>query len=68
MFILKMLSFFWHFPEAPKKARFVQPFLILQPYQFFPTMGTNGDKYPLLLIEDPVLESQPWREVVVGVG
>ena len=50
------------------KARLVQPLLILWPYRSFPTMGTNGDKYRLSLIEDPALEAQPQHKVAVGVG
>ena len=68
VFILKMLSFFWAFSLAPRKAGFVQPLLILWPYRSFPTMGTNGDKCCLSLIEDPTIEAQPRHEAVVGVG
>ena len=63
----KCSVFSQHFPWAPKRAGFVQPFLILWPHQSFPAMGTNGDKCRLLLIEDPALEAQPRHEVAVGV-
>ena len=60
--------FLGHFSWAPKKARFVQPLLVLWPHRSFPTMGTNGDNFRLLLIEDPALKAQPRNEVAVGVG
>ena len=50
------------------RAGLVQPLLILWPYQSFPTMGTNGDKCRLLLVEDSSLEAQPQHGVTVGVG